>query len=42
MGKGGDKAIEGTSSKDEVLINGRLYDVSGFKHPGKQYFIINI
>eukprot|EP01035_Chromulina_nebulosa_P022858 gene22858-29605_t len=34
MGKGGDKQVENASSKVEVLIDGRLYDVTNFKHPG--------
>ena len=34
MGKGGDKSIESTGDKVEVLIDGRFYDVSKLKHPG--------
>mmetsp|Transcript_41382 Transcript_41382/g.93238 ORF Transcript_41382/g.93238 Transcript_41382/m.93238 type:complete len:428 (+) Transcript_41382:90-1373(+) len=34
MGKGGDKSSGGAVSAKEVLIEGRLYDVSNFKHPG--------
>lgn len=33
MGKGGDKAVP-SGEKKEVLIDGRLYDVSDMKHPG--------
>jgi fatty acid desaturase 2 (delta-6 desaturase) len=33
MGKGGDKSVS-SGEKKEVLIDGRLYDVSEMKHPG--------
>lgn len=33
MGKGGDKSVP-LGEKKEVLIDGRLYDVSDMKHPG--------
>ena len=32
MGKGGEKVVSGV--KKEVLIDGELYDVTDFKHPG--------
>ena len=36
MGKGGEKSIVGCekSEKSEVLIEGRMYDVTNLKHPG--------
>jgi len=36
MGKGGKHSEkEGVKATSEVLIAGRLYDVNGFRHPGK-------
>lgn len=34
MGKGGDRAAQSQQEKNEVLIDGRLYDVTNLKHPG--------
>lgn len=34
MGKGGDKPAAATGEKVEVLLDGRLYDVTNMKHPG--------
>jgi hypothetical protein len=34
MGKGGDKSVAPAGEKQEVLIDGRFYDVTNLKHPG--------
>lgn len=34
MGKGGDKTVAPAGEKQEVLIDGRFYDVTNMKHPG--------
>lgn len=34
MGRGGDGDATPASDKNEVLIDGKLYDVTNFKHPG--------
>jgi cytochrome b involved in lipid metabolism len=34
MGKGGKSSDASDKVKQEVLIDGRFYDVTGFRHPG--------
>ena len=34
MGRGGEKSVADVSEKSEVLLDGKLYDVSNMKHPG--------
>lgn len=34
MGKGGDAAATGKATDNELLLHGRLYDVTNLKHPG--------